>query len=156
MNIMVCMEYPLIFSIALCDHTTTFLGILFFPFAWQILLPTFISSFLSFSLHFPHYCSIFTFFLLSFSPPLSFFFATLCTFGIIYWPMGAKMLVVIKKFRKWSGLSSVQDIIKVTHLSVLTLWGVFVENYYYYKIGGYNIRAQCVVDCNNFFFLWGL
>jgi hypothetical protein len=35
--------------------------------------------------------------------------------------MGAKMLVVIKKFKKWCGLSSVQDIVKVTDLSVLTL-----------------------------------
>ncbi len=32
MSIMVCMEYPLTFSISSCDHTTTFLGILFSPF----------------------------------------------------------------------------------------------------------------------------
>ncbi len=62
MSIMVCMEYPLTFFIASCDHTTTFLG-------------TFLSSFPSFSPHFPHYCSLFTFFLLSFSPPFSFSFA---------------------------------------------------------------------------------
>jgi hypothetical protein len=66
------------------------------------------------------------------------------------------MLVVITKFRKWCGLSSVQDDINVTHFFVLTLC-IFVENYYYYKIRVYNIGAQCVVDCNKKLInvLWG-
>lgn len=49
MSIMVCIKYPLTFSIALCDHTLTFLGILFFSLLHD-------KSFsLHFFLHFVHF-----------------------------------------------------------------------------------------------------
>ncbi len=31
---------------------------------------------------------------------------------------------------------------------MLKLQGAIVENHYYHKIGGCNIMAKCVVDCN--------
>jgi hypothetical protein len=66
--------------------------------------------------------------------------------GFISWPQGAKTLVVIGEFKKWCGIFVVQGAIDGTHLFILKPPSVFVENYYYHKIGGYNIMAKCVVD----------
>jgi hypothetical protein len=74
MSIMVCMEYPLTFSIASCDHTITFLGILFVSFCPTNLLAC-ISLFISFILTSLPSLLFSLHFLLSFSPPLSFSFA---------------------------------------------------------------------------------
>jgi hypothetical protein len=66
--------------------------------------------------------------------------------GFISWPQGAKTLVVMEEFKKWCGLFVVQGAINGIHLFILKPLGVFVEDYYYHKIGGYNIMAKCVVD----------
>jgi hypothetical protein len=58
------------------------------------------------------------------------------------------MLVVMEEFMKLCGLLGVQGVIDSTHLSILKPQDVFIEDYYYHKIGGYNIVAQCVVDSN--------
>jgi hypothetical protein len=58
------------------------------------------------------------------------------------------MLVLMEEFMKLCGLSSVQGAINDTHLFILKPQRAFVEDYYYHKIGGYNIMAQCVVDYN--------
>jgi hypothetical protein len=54
------------------------------------------------------------------------------------------MLVFMKEFMKLCGLLNVQGTIDYTHLSILKPQHVFAEDYYYHKISGYNIMAQCV------------
>jgi hypothetical protein len=66
------------------------------------------------------------------------------------------MLVFMEEFMKLCGLCSVQGAINDTHLFILKPQRAFVEDYYYHKIGGYNIMAQCVVDYKKklLMFLW--
>ncbi len=51
----------------------------------------------------------------------------------------------------WCGLPNVQGVINGIHIDLLKSQGTFVEDYYYHKIKGYNIIAQVVINCNNFF-----
>jgi hypothetical protein len=68
--------------------------------------------------------------------------------NLISWPQGVEMLVFMEEFMKLCQLPNVQGAIDGTHLSIPKPQRAFVENYYYHKIGGYNIMAQLLM------FLW--
>jgi hypothetical protein len=48
--------------------------------------------------------------------------------GFISWPQDVETLVVMEEFKKWCGLFVLQGAINGTHLFILKLQGVFVED----------------------------
>ncbi len=60
---------------------------------------------------------------------------------LISWPMGADMCIVINDFKLKCGLPSLQGVIDGIHLLIFKLFMPFLEDYYYFKYGGYSIVA---------------
>jgi hypothetical protein len=58
---------------------------------------------------------------------------------LISWPVGVDMCIVINDFKLWCGLPSIQGAIDGTHLLILKPPMPFLEDYYYFKYGGYSI-----------------
>ncbi len=77
--------------------------------------------------------------------------------GLISWPQGLAVILVMKEFIKLCGLSNVQGVINEIHISIVKLQGGFVKDYYNHKQGGYSIVAQAMVGYNKKFcyrFCW--
>jgi hypothetical protein len=51
------------------------------------------------------------------------------------------MCIVINDFKLWCGLPNVQGVIDGTHLLISKPFMPFLEDYYYFKYGGYSIIA---------------
>jgi len=58
---------------------------------------------------------------------------------LIDWPSGNKMEMVMQGFKILCGLPSIQGAINDTHFSISKPNGTFCEDYFYYKIKGYNV-----------------
>ncbi len=55
----------------------------------------------------------------------------------------------MEEFKTWAGFPNVQGAINSTHISIVKPFAYF-ENYYYRKIGGYNVVVQ-VADYGKMF-----
>jgi hypothetical protein len=60
---------------------------------------------------------------------------------LISWLVGAYMCIVMNDFKLWCGLPSVQGAIDGIHLLISKPFMPFLEDYYYFKYGGYSIIA---------------
>jgi hypothetical protein len=56
------------------------------------------------------------------------------------------MATIMSWFKSFCNLPNVQGAINGTHFSIAKFINLFNENYYYHKIGGYNIVCQIVID----------
>ncbi len=66
--------------------------------------------------------------------------------SLISWLEGDNLQIVTANFKTWFGLLFVQGAIDRTHVSITNPSRPFDEDYFYHKIGGYNIIAQAIVD----------
>jgi hypothetical protein len=64
---------------------------------------------------------------------------------LISWPQGLTMIIIMKEFKQRCGLPSMQGVIDGIHISIVNSQSSFTENYYYHKIGGYNIVVQAII-----------
>jgi hypothetical protein len=69
---------------------------------------------------------------------------------VIRWPRGQELYEVMADFKAWCGMPLVHGAIDCTHISIAKP-GLFSEDYYYFKTGGYSIVCQAVVDCKKLF-----
>jgi len=63
----------------------------------------------------------------------------------IIWPMGARIQSVMIGFRSLCDMPNVMGAIEGTRICITKLVD-FLEDYYYHKIGGYDMVAQAVVS----------
>jgi hypothetical protein len=69
---------------------------------------------------------------------------------VIWWPRNQELYEVMADFKAWYSMPSVYSAIDCTHISIAKL-GLFSENYYYFKTGGYSVVCQAIVDCKKLF-----
>jgi hypothetical protein len=63
----------------------------------------------------------------------------------IQWPRGNALLRTMEDFREWCGLPGVVDAIDGTHFDIRNPHHS-LEDYFYFKSGGYSMQCQAVVD----------
>jgi hypothetical protein len=62
------------------------------------------------------------------------------------WHVGDNMQVVMMDFKNWCGMLNIMGAIDVIHVSIAKPYGFFYEDYYYHKVGNYNIVVKIMVD----------
>jgi hypothetical protein len=69
---------------------------------------------------------------------------------VIHWPIGDEMRAVILDFKAFCSMHSVHGALDCTHIHISKL-AHFLDDYYYFKTGGYSMVDQAVVDTKKMF-----
>jgi hypothetical protein len=64
----------------------------------------------------------------------------------ISWPQGEQLLQVMSDFKTWCHMPGAVGALDCTHIHIVKPRILYPKDYYYYKMNGYSIIAQAVVD----------